>query len=205
MTQSTITPPAQAAQRNGFGVTALVLGIVGAVFSWVPVLGLILAVLAVVFGALGYARARKGQATNSGMAIAGLVLGVIAFVIQIIVFAAVGTAANQASKDLGGSPSAPFSALPSNNAEHDVVITKCGGDDQLGMNSVTVRITNSTDRTQSYFVTASMNDAAGNRLGEANGASNSVAPGQSANAQLIGTGAQGAAQCTVANVTRFAS
>lgn len=46
---------------------------------------------------------------------------------------------------------------------------------------------------------------AGNRLGEANGASNSVAPGQSANAQLIGSGAKGVVQCTVANVNRYPS
>lgn len=109
MNQATIAPASSApvAPRNGFGVTALVLGIVGTVFSWVPVLGLILAVLAVVFGALGYSRACKGQATNSGTAIAGLVLGVIAFVIQIVVFAAVGSAANQVNKDLHTLP-VPF-------------------------------------------------------------------------------------------------
>ncbi|MGH3871237.1 MAG: DUF4190 domain-containing protein [Pseudonocardiaceae bacterium] len=208
MTQSIITPagPAQVAPHNGFGVTALVLGIIGAVFSWVPVLGFILAVLALVFGGLGYARARKRQATNSGMAIAGLVLGVIAFVIQVSVFAAVGSAANQAGKSLGGVSGAPFAALPTNNAERDVAITKCGGGDgQFGMNTVTVRITNSTDRTQSYFVTASMNDAAGNRLGEANGAGNSVAPGQSANAELLANGVKGVVACTVANVSRIPS
>lgn len=103
------------------------------------------------------------------------------------------------------SPSAPFAALPTNNAEGDVAITKCGGDDQFGINKVTVRITNSTDRVQSYWVTASMNDKAGNRLGEANGASNSVAPGQSANAELMGTGAKGVTQCTIANVSRMPS
>lgn len=109
MTQSTISPasPVPVAPRNGFGVTALVLGIVGAVFSWIPVLGLILAVLAVVFGALGYTRVRKGQATNSGMAIAGLVLGIMAFVIQMVILAAMSSAANQVSKDLHNLP-APF-------------------------------------------------------------------------------------------------
>lgn len=121
---------------------------------------------------------------------------VVGFLVVVGAFANSGTSS---------SPSAPFAALPTNNAEHDVAITQCGGDDQLGMNTVTVRITNSTDRTQSYWVTASMNDAAGNRLGEANGASNSVAAGQSANAQLIGTGAKGVTQCTVANVSRIPS
>lgn len=118
MTQPTTTPatpttPAPTAPRNGFGVTALVLGIVGAVFSWVPVFGGILAVLAVVFGGLGYNRARKGEASNSGMSIAGLVLGVIAFVIQVIVFVAVGSAANQVSKDLNtATPFVPNAVAP---------------------------------------------------------------------------------------------
>ncbi|MGH8571742.1 MAG: hypothetical protein ACREX8_04085 [Gammaproteobacteria bacterium] len=107
-----------------------------------------------------------------------------------------------ACSDTSATPSAPFSALPTNSAEGDVVITKCGDADQFGLNTVTVKITNSTDRTQSYFVTASLNDAAGNRLAEANGASNSVAAGQSANADLLATGAEGVTQCTVANVTR---
>jgi hypothetical protein len=102
MTQPTITPatpatPTAATPRNRFGVTALVLGIVGAVFCWVPVFGGILAILALVFGALGYSRARKGEANNSGMAIAGLILGAITFIIQVIMFAAVAT--NQVSKD----------------------------------------------------------------------------------------------------------
>lgn len=104
-----------------------------------------------------------------------------------------------------GSPSTPFDALPTNNAESDVKITKCGGGDQFGMNTVTVQITNSTNRVQSYLLTASMNDKAGNRLGEANGASNSVAPGQSATAELFGSAGKGVAQCTVANVSRMPS
>jgi hypothetical protein len=117
------------------------------------------------------------------------------------VIAALGSAAESVSKDLRGPPAVP--ALPTNNAESDVTITKCGDADQFGMNTVTVRVTNSTDRTQSYLVTASLNDAAGNRLVEANGASNSVAPGQSANAELLASGAKGVSQCTIANVTRI--
>lgn len=86
--------------RNGFGVTALVLGIVGAVFSWIPVFGGILAILAIIFGALGYARARKGEA-SSGMPIAGLALGAVAFVIQVAIFAAVGSAASSMANSNG--------------------------------------------------------------------------------------------------------
>src|SRR5690606_10626059 len=65
--------------RNGFGITALVLALVGAVFGIVPLTGfiaLILGGLAVVFGLLGIARTRKGIATNRVMSIISTVLGV---------------------------------------------------------------------------------------------------------------------------------
>ena len=125
-------------------------------------------------------------------------------VVMAIVLAAVGSAANQVSKDLQSVP-APFPAAPTTGAEKDVTVTECSGQGQFGMATVKVRVTNPTDRVQSYLVTVSVNDAAGNRLAEANSAVNSVAPGQSANADLLGGAATGAKNCTVANVTRFPS
>jgi hypothetical protein len=192
MNQSTTTTPI-APPRNGFGITALVLGIIGIVFSWVPVFGLLLGILAVIFGVLGYIRAR------GGMAIAGAVLGAITVVIGIIVIAALGSAADSLSKDLQNVP-APFAVA--SDAIKDVTVTGCDGSGPFGMATVTVRITNPTDRVQSYLVTASINDASGARLAEANGASNAVAPGQTATAELMGSAADGAANCTVARVVR---
>ena len=63
---------------NRSGTAGLVLGIVGTVFSWVPFLGFVLGVLAVVFGALGMAAARRGEATNRTEAAWGLGLGIFA-------------------------------------------------------------------------------------------------------------------------------
>jgi hypothetical protein len=71
ITVTTTTP------ANGLGTAGLVLGIVGAALSLVPVLGFILGVLATTFGGIGVAKANRGEATNRGMAIAGLVLGII--------------------------------------------------------------------------------------------------------------------------------
>lgn len=76
-------PPA----RNGFGVASLVLGVIGLVTS-LFVLGIVPGVLAIVFGALGRGRAARREASNGGMAVAGIVLGVLA-VIASIVFIAV--------------------------------------------------------------------------------------------------------------------
>lgn len=68
--------------RNGFGVTALVLGIIGVLTSWF-LIGVLPGVLAVVFGWLGRSRAKRREATNRGMATAGIVLGLVAIVVWI--------------------------------------------------------------------------------------------------------------------------
>ncbi len=67
-------------------VASLVLGIVGTVFGLIPLtafIALICGVLAVVFGLVGLRKARSG-APGKGMAVAGVVLGSIAFVLAVV-------------------------------------------------------------------------------------------------------------------------
>ncbi|WP_143590029.1 DUF4190 domain-containing protein, partial [Streptomyces africanus] len=69
---------------NGMGTTGLVLGIIGVVCSVTFLLwffGVILGILAIIFGAIGRGKATRGEATNKGAATAGLVCGIIATVI----------------------------------------------------------------------------------------------------------------------------
>lgn len=75
--------PAPEQPKNGFGVTGLVVGIVGLALSWIPGLNFVLGVVATVFGSLGWWQANRGKATNKGMAIAGFVMGVIGVAIAI--------------------------------------------------------------------------------------------------------------------------
>lgn len=78
--------------RNGMGVAALVLGLLG-FFTSLVVVGGVLGVLAIVFGAIGRGRARRDEATNGGMALAGIILGTIAALITVgaLLFASVFT------------------------------------------------------------------------------------------------------------------
>lgn len=74
----------------GYGVTALVTGIIGIVLSWIPFvgfIGFILGLIAVVFGALGWAKAHKGEISNPGVTKVGFFLGVAAVLISIIAWA----------------------------------------------------------------------------------------------------------------------
>ena len=71
--------------NNGFCVAALVLGIIGLI----PCSFLIPAVLAIVFGVIGYNQVTKngGEGGGKGMAIAGIVLGIIGALICVWMFA----------------------------------------------------------------------------------------------------------------------
>ena len=82
------TIPATSQPSNGAATASMVLGILGVVFLWVPVIGFVLAVLAVVFGGVGLSRANAGGG-NKGQAIAGLVLGCVGIVLPMLLFAAV--------------------------------------------------------------------------------------------------------------------
>lgn len=70
------------APLNGFGTTALVLGIVSVVLFCLWGLGIVLGILALVFGFLGRGRAKRGQATNGGQALAGIILGAVGIVVS---------------------------------------------------------------------------------------------------------------------------
>ena len=65
---------------SGLAITALVLGIVSFCLGWTGIPGLILAVLAVVFGIIALV-----QKQNKGMGITGIVLGAIALVTSLFI------------------------------------------------------------------------------------------------------------------------
>lgn len=59
------------------GVAALVLGIISLPGVFTFFVGFVLGILAVIFGAVGRSRARRGEATNGGVALAGLICGAV--------------------------------------------------------------------------------------------------------------------------------
>ncbi len=73
-------PQQQQSQGNGMAVAGLVLGILGLVFLWIPFLGWILALLGIIFGAVGNGKANKIGGKGKGMAVAGLVMGVLGLI-----------------------------------------------------------------------------------------------------------------------------
>ncbi|MFF5345074.1 DUF4190 domain-containing protein [Streptomyces althioticus] len=62
---------------NGMGVASLVLGIVAAAAFCLWPVAIVLGVLAVIFGAIGRGKANRGEATNGGQALAGVICGAV--------------------------------------------------------------------------------------------------------------------------------
>ncbi len=79
-----------AEQRNQYGTTALLLGILGVVTSFAAFfvifapLPLAVGVLALIFGVLGRNRVLRGEAGNGGQATAGIVLGACTIVFTVL-------------------------------------------------------------------------------------------------------------------------
>ena len=69
-------PPAP---TNGIGIGGFVCGLLGLLLFFIPFLGLILAIAGIAMSGVGMSAGRR-EGSNTGLAIAGLVLGIIALV-----------------------------------------------------------------------------------------------------------------------------
>ena len=85
--------------RNGLGTAALVLGVIAVIFSFIPLVGIIawpIGITGVILGFVGLARVNRREATNRGVAIAGLITSGAALVICVLWLVGIGIAGSQA-------------------------------------------------------------------------------------------------------------
>ncbi|MFB7220638.1 DUF4190 domain-containing protein [Streptomyces sp. NPDC056227] len=150
--------------RNGLGISALILGIVGAVSGLIPFLfwlAGILGLIALILGLVGRGRAKRGEATNKGMATFGAVLGLIALILSVvgavITFKAVDEAVNELDKAVsdttasaapkaGGSDSAK-----SNEKNKDAGKALEAGDSAVYDDDLTVTVGDATSYTPDAY------------------------------------------------------
>ena len=85
------SPGGHMTPKNGFGIAALVLGILSLPAAFTVIGGVLLGLAAVILGFLGRGRAKKGEATNGGMALTGAILGLVGIVLSIVFAVAVGS------------------------------------------------------------------------------------------------------------------
>lgn len=104
-------PGWQQGPSNGMGTAALVLGILSVVgFCLYGVFGFVVGILAIVFGAKGRGKAKRGESTNGGSALAGIILGSVGVVIGAVFIAILVWAFSQRDDFDAPSPDDPFAA-----------------------------------------------------------------------------------------------
>lgn len=79
--------PVAGGRGGGMATAALVLGILAIVTSFTVIGGVLLGVLAIIFGIIAARRARQGLALGRGRAIAGVVTGVIGVLLSVLLIA----------------------------------------------------------------------------------------------------------------------
>lgn len=75
---------------SGLAIASLVMGILGFILMWIPILGFLLALLALIFGIIALTQINRTPAIRGkAMAIIGIILGVIALIFNILVVAGI--------------------------------------------------------------------------------------------------------------------
>ncbi|MFD9244167.1 DUF4190 domain-containing protein [Streptomyces sp. NPDC059556] len=102
----------QQSPSNGMGTASMVLGIISVAGFCLWGLGAILGILALIFGIIGLKKAGRGEATNRGMAVAGIVLGAIGTLVSAVFLGFIIWAATQdsSSYDDSGYDGDPFAS-----------------------------------------------------------------------------------------------
>lgn len=95
-------PPGPAKASNGLAVAGFVLGLLGLLGSFIPVInvvGIVLGVVGAVLAVFGLSKAKK-TGVGKGLAISGLILGVLALIIGIVVNVAFANVVDDAVSDV---------------------------------------------------------------------------------------------------------
>ena len=197
MSEQPPAPPIQqqapvAAPKNGMGLTALILGIIGTICGIIPFLFFLsgtLGVLGVIFGLVALGRVRKGHATNKGVTVIGLIASAVAFILGIvgivIVVSAGAKLVDEIDKSLPKTESSRAVGTPGAAESPESAVTDfvCGAPStedgyDKGRAEATMTVTNIAKESRSYSVQVEWVDASGARVADDIQFASGLAPGQ---------------------------
>lgn len=175
-------------ERSGFATAALVLGIIGIVLSFIPIINnaaLILGVLSVIFGIIGIIKSAKKT-----VAIVSVVLAVTAIVITLVMMNAAVKAVNDAVDDLNSTFTDINSTFADMTGDNTSKILKEDADVSIGKFTVIkgdffdetelkVTVKNKTSDKKSFSIHITADDSSGNRIGDDYIYANDLSAGQS--------------------------
>lgn len=171
-------------KKSGLSTAGMVLGIVGIVLSFIPIINNIaffLGILAVIFGIIGLVK-KAGK----GKAIAGLVLGLLAIVITLAMQSAVSDAIDETSKELDKITGNSTEEVLKNDANvtlGNLQITK--GEYGLNDTKMVVTVKNITNKKMSYSFHIEAVDADGKRIDEDYVYANDLSAGQTQDFEIF--------------------
>ena len=169
---------------SGLATAGMVLGIIGVVLSFIPIINNIaffIGILALIFGIIGIVK-KAGK----GKAIAGIVLGILSIVITLAMQSAVSDAIDETSKELDkitGNSTEEVLKTEVNVTLGDLQISK----DEYGLtdSKMVVTVKNITDKSKSYSFHIEAVDANGNRINEDYVYANDLSAGQTQNFEIF--------------------
>lgn len=169
---------------SGMGVAALVLGIVGIVGSWIPILNNIsafIAALGVIFGIIGIVSIARsnGQKGGKGIAIAGTIVSVVAIIVVLATQSLYGKALDSASDSLDKATGEATEEILGTDVTVDFASYAVESKDYGSQGSLAVTVTNKADAAKSYTVHFEAVDASGTRIQDDYVYANSLGVGQS--------------------------
>jgi len=165
-------------KKSGFGTASLVLGIIGACTSFIPIVNnvsFVLGLIGVIFAIISLVKkASKGQA------IAGIILCVIAMAITLSSQKALGEGLNEVSSNLDKATGESTEEVLTNDADvqlgnFEVIEGEYGFNDT----KLTVKVTNKTSEKRSFSFQIEAVDSNGSRINEDYVYANDLGAGQS--------------------------
>lgn len=164
-------------QKSSLCTAGLVLGIIGACTSFIPIinnLSFVMGILAVIFGLVSIKKASKGKM------IATVILGILAIIITLSAQKTVSDSLDALSEDLDTASGENTEQVLANDV--DVVLGNFEATtDEYGLSDtkLTVKVTNKTNETKSFTIQVEAVDANGSRINQDYVYANNLTAGQS--------------------------
>lgn len=197
---------------SGMAIAGLVLGIVAAISSWIPIINnfsFILALIGAVFAIVGVVSTVRGKRGGKGLAIAALVVNVIALALVLATQSAMSAAIDEATTPALSTEDVQVQANAEGEAEADVEPEYSIADEAMTGDDYSVTITgtftNNTDEDISYVqLSYRLLDAEGAQIETAYANTSDLAAGGTWKFEAMGfVGSDEVASFELADVTGF--
>lgn len=164
-------------QKSSLCTAGLVLGIIGACTSFIPIinnLSFVMGILAVIFGLVSIKKASKGKM------IATVILGILAIIITLGAQKTVSDSLDALSEDLDTASGENTEQVLANDVEVEIGNFEATTDEYgLSDTKLTVKVTNKTNETKSFSIQVEAVDANGSRINQDYVYANNLTAGQS--------------------------